>query len=83
MQRMKRIAISLVLGTILISGCTSSTTLLEENWGRSVETAYFNQTIDPQAGETLEPIEGIDGQSAIKSLQDYRGQFKSKASSAD
>lgn len=83
MPSVKILAISLMLGVFFLTGCCSSTTMLEENWGRSFETAFFKQTIDPQAGQTPEPVEGIDAQSTLRTLQGYRGQFKGGSASAD
>ena len=39
-------------------------TLLDKNWGRSFETAKYNQTLDPEAGKNLAPVEGLDGKAA-------------------
>ncbi len=72
----KRLFISsLVAGAIVIAGCTGPT-MLDQNWGRSVETARYNQTLNPQAGQNLEPVEGLDGQSAENTLEAYRQSFK-------
>jgi len=37
---------------------------LDDNWGRSVESARFNQTLDPEAGLEVKPVEGLDGRAA-------------------
>ncbi len=75
-MKIKRLCISsLIAGGIAIAGCAGPS-MLEQNWGRSVETARFNQTLNPQAGENLEPVTGLDGQSAGNALESYRKSFK-------
>jgi hypothetical protein len=81
MKNMKIIAASLMMGGLL-AGCASAPTTLEKNYGRSVETAKYNQMVDPRAGEVTGPVEGMDGQGAVTTLQGYRSGFESKKSSS-
>lgn len=67
------------------SGCSSTgdhafreETLLDKNWGRSVETAKHNQILDPEAGKKVTPIEGLDGQAAGYAVDKYENSFKEK-----
>ena len=65
---------NIVISTIFIAsvaglyGCaetaTGRQTRLHQNWGRSFESALYNQTLNPEAGKNLEPVEGIDGSAA-------------------
>ena len=72
----KRLYISsLIAGAIAIAGCTGPT-MLDQNWARSVETARYNQILNPQAGQNLDPVEGLDGQSAENILEAYRQSLK-------
>ncbi len=81
-MKIKRLCISsLIAGGIAIAGCAGPS-MLDQNWGRSVETARFNQTLNPQAGENLEPVTGLDGQSAGNALEAYRQSFKVEDKSA-
>jgi hypothetical protein len=70
---------------ILIAGCSSTgklfqeETALDKNWGRSVETAKYNQIIDPEAGKNLKPVEGLSGNAAGNSVDKYEKSFKEKA----
>jgi hypothetical protein len=81
-MNIKRLCISsLIVGGIAMAGCAGPS-LLEQNWGRSVETARFNQTLNPQAGENLEPVTGMDGESAGNALEAYRQSFKADEKSA-
>jgi hypothetical protein len=66
----KTIALT-IAGAMLafFTGCSSSgpvyeETLLDKNWGRSVESAKYNQILNPDAGKNLAPVEGLDGKAA-------------------
>jgi hypothetical protein len=69
----------------LFAGCTSSgniyreETALEQNWGRSVETAKFNQILDPEAGKSSKPVEGLSGDAAGHAVDKYENSFKEKS----
>lgn len=66
----RRIIISSLM-LLFISGCVGPT-CLDENFGRSLETARYNQTLNVDAAENLEPVEGIDGEKAMNTVSDYR-----------
>ena len=77
-MKSKRLVISsLIVSIIVIAGCAGPS-VLEQNWGRSVETARFNQTLNPKAGENLEPVTGLDAESAGNALETYRRSFKAE-----
>jgi hypothetical protein len=81
-MRIKRLVISsLIVGGIVITGCAGPS-VLDQNWGRAVETARFNQTLNPMASENLEPVQGLDGTSADNVLEAYRQSFKTENKSA-
>ena len=81
-MKSKRLVISsLIVSLIVIAGCAGPSAL-DQNWGRSVETARFNQTLNPKAGENPEPVVGLDGQSAENILETYRQSFKAEDKSA-
>jgi hypothetical protein len=69
------IASIIIVFGVLSAGCSSSS-MLDQNWGRSAETARFNQIIDPDAGSDNRPVEGMDGQSALNTFYGYRDAFK-------
>jgi hypothetical protein len=70
---------------ILFAGCSSTgnifqeETALDKNWGRSVETAKYNQIVDPEAGKNLKPVEGLNGVAAGHTVDKYEKSFKEKA----
>ena len=62
---------------LLSSGCAGDLsgqkeTMLERNWGRSYESAKFNQMLNPEAGKNLEPVTGLDGETAQKNMEKTR-----------
>lgn len=71
------IAIGLIAALSVFSGCGA--TLLDKNWGKSFESAKSNQILNPEAGQNLDPVAGLEGQAAEGVLGTYRDGFKSKA----
>lgn len=62
-------------------GCGKNMTLqkettLDRNWGRSLESAKYNQILNPEAGKNLEPVEGLDGESAEGNMGKYKESFE-------
>jgi len=75
------ILIGIFAGLLLISGCSGTTpyhkeSLLERNWGRSYETAIYNQMVNPDADKNLEPVVGLDGTAAEHNVGKYKESFK-------
>lgn len=69
---------------ILFAGCSGpgqlyrEETALDQNWGRSVESAKFNQILNPEAGKSLKPVEGLSGDAAGYTVDKYENSFKEK-----
>ena len=49
---------------------------LDKNWGRSYETAKFNQIVNPEAEKNLDPVVGLDADAAEKNMTKYRESFE-------
>jgi hypothetical protein len=68
----------------ILGGCGShyyhqGESQLEKNWGRAYESAKYNQTLNPDAGKNLEPVDGFDGAAAEIAQQRYlKGEEKKK-----
>jgi hypothetical protein len=81
--KMKRIYlfIATFAGFVLLTGCTSwqQESLSDQNWGRSYETAKYNQILNPEAGKNLKPVEGLSGKAAENSVETYENTFKEKS----
>ena len=67
---------------IFFSGCSQmqNETLSAKNWGRSYETAKFNQIKNPDASNNLKPAVDLDGQAANNNVEKYQDSFKEKGS---
>ena len=70
------IIIVLIAALSIFSGCGA--TQLEKNWGKSFESAKSNQILNPEAGQNLDPVVGLDGQAAEGGLGTYRNGFAPK-----
>ena len=73
------IVIGLIAALSVFSGC-GGTTKLDRNWGKSFESAKSNQILNPEAGQNLDPVVGLDGQAAEGGLGTYRKGFERKGS---
>ena len=73
------IAIVFLVTLLFSAGCTQST--LNTHWGSSFEASKANQIANPDASENLDPVVGLDGQVAERTMESYRqgpdGQKKS------
>ena len=67
-------------GVIFFVSCSQmqKETLSDKNWGRSYETAKFNQILNPDASNNLKPVVDLDGQAANNNVKKYRDSFKEK-----
>ena len=79
----KILILTAVTALVVVLGCTSQPglrqqTLLEKNWGRSFETAKYNQILNPEAGRNVAPVEGLDGIAAEANTAKYRQGFTSE-----
>lgn len=45
---------------------------LDKNWGRAYESAKYNQILNPGADQNVEPVEGLDGDAAERTMQIYK-----------
>ena len=42
---------------------------MDRNWGRSQETARYQQISNPDAGKEPDPVVGLDGDAAVRNLE--------------
>jgi hypothetical protein len=64
---------------IFCLGCVQKSTQLEDNWGKSLETAKYRQMLNPDADKNLAPAVELDGKAAESVVEKYRGTFKEKS----
>ncbi len=79
--------IGLIAALSVFSGCgmfSQRETMLDRNWGTSLETAKQSQMLNPEAGKNLDPVPvvGLDGQAAEASMEKYRKGFIKKEQQA-
>ena len=67
-------AVAMVFGCS--SGAFKKDTLMDHNWGKSQETARYQQISNPDAGKDTEPVVGLDGDAAERNLNRYRKSFE-------
>jgi len=73
---------AVLIGIILaIAGCNGAhmyqeETALDRNWGRSYETAKYNQILNQEAEQNLDPVEGLDGTATDYEIEKYHNSFK-------
>ena len=72
------IIIGITAAVLVAVACGGTETLSERNWGKSYETAKYQQMLNPDAGKTLKSVESLDGQAAENDMQRYRDGFKEK-----
>ena len=75
---MKRLAIviGVLAGSALLGGCSDTRqTRLDSDFGTSHRLSVFNQSLNPDADMNLEPVEGLDGQAAMKNMNKYKDSF--------
>ena len=70
----------ITIGLVMFS-CSGTTpaykpTLLDRNWGRSYQTAIYNQMVNPDADKNLDPVLGLDGSAAEYNVGKYKDSFK-------
>jgi len=67
----------LIAAIAVLSGCAcEKNNLSADTWGRSFELAKYNQTLNPEAGKNLEPVEGFNGWAADAVMAGYQESFK-------
>ena len=50
--------------------------MLDRNWGRSYETAFYKQMLNPDADKNLEPVLDLEGPAAEHTIDKYNESFK-------
>jgi hypothetical protein len=76
------IAVLAVFSVVTLWGCAGNLPegermdYLEQNWGKSFESAKKNQILNPEAGKTEEPVIGLDGQPAEYNANKYKKAFE-------
>jgi hypothetical protein len=48
---------------------------MEEDWGTAYDLTKQAQVLDPEAGQTADPVTGFDGVAASNDMKKYRKSF--------
>jgi hypothetical protein len=78
MLKKSLIIVGIISTVSMVSACSGTDTLSQRNWGKSYETAAYNQILNPDADKTVNPVDSLDGQAAENDLKRYRDGFKEK-----
>ena len=76
--------IAMIAAVTIYAGCSNGNiaireeSLLDQNWGRSFESAKYNQILNPEAGKNEQPVDELDGQAAQQTVEQYRKGFGAK-----
>ena len=79
------IVVILIVGLLFFVSCGKEyqkDTMLDQNWGRSFESAKQNQILYPEAGKNSEPVEGMDGKAADNAIEKYQKSFEREPAQA-
>ena len=65
-----------VLAVISVTGCTTRPTTLGPDYGLAYTMAKDAQTLNPDAGTNLDPVQGLEDSAAAKhTMERYRSSF--------
>ena len=65
-----------VLAVISVTGCTNRPTTLGPDYGLAYTMAKDAQTLNPDAGNNLDPVQGLEDSAAAKhTMERYRSSF--------
>lgn len=60
----------------LLTGCVSSSPVVDSHFGEAVRAARASQTLNPQASANRDPVLGIDGRAGAAAMERYQESFK-------
>lgn len=58
-----------------LSACAETTPRLEAEFGQAVHSTLNAQIINPEAGNTNDPVAGLDGRAARDAINNYQKSF--------
>jgi len=66
-----------IVAVISVTGCTKRPTTLGPDYGLAYTMANDQQTLNPDAGNNLDPVQGLeDGRAAKHTMERYRSSFE-------
>ena len=73
------VLINLLVIVMLLGGCNVFESRLEKDYGNSHRLAIVNQTLNPEAEKNLEPVYGIDGNTANVIVEGFQKGFEDRS----
>ncbi len=73
------VLINLLVIVMLLGGCNIFESRLEKDYGNSYRLAIVNQTLNPEAEKNLEPVYGIDGNTANIIVESFQKSFEERS----
>ena len=73
------VLINLLVIVMLLGGCTLFESRLKKDYGNSHRLAIVNQTLNPEAEKNLEPVYGIDGNTANTIVESFQKGFEERS----
>ncbi len=64
------------LMVVVCAGCATVSNPVRASFGTSYEFAKTSQTLNPSASDNLNPVEGLDGGGAQKTIEKYQNSFE-------
>jgi hypothetical protein len=77
-MKISRVLIGILIAIVFSAGC-STPSRVQKDYGTSFELAKFHQTLNPEGWRNLEPVTGLDGNSAQATVEKYRKGFEKEA----
>ncbi len=68
--------IALIIAAAFLAGGCATASRVETDYGTSYKLAKFNQTLNPEAENNLDPVYGMDGKSAGNITDKYQKSFE-------
>ena len=66
-----------ILAVVSVTGCTTRPATLGPDYGLAYTMANDHQTLNPDAGTNLDPVQGLeDGAAAKHTMERYRSSFE-------
>ena len=66
-----------ILAVVSVTGCTARPTTLGPDYGLAYTMAKDAQTLNPDAGNNLDPVQGLEDSAAAKhTMERYRSSFE-------
>ena len=59
---------------VMSLGCSSRP--MEEDWGTAYDLTKEAQVLDPDAGQSADPVTGLDGMASSSEMKKYRKSFE-------